>query len=244
MIKGAASNTKAAKATSAKTNILASSNNNAVVKSAAKQKSNVVSTKKNTVLEVAKEFTRDSTDYNADERGGWFYATLKDENRNPLANKTVQIAVNGPIYNVTTNEKGQAGLQVNLASANTYTYALSFSGDSEYNAAALACSKLVVTKKPITISAKDQTFKATAKTKTVTATLLTSKNPYDGKTYLSPKKVTLKVDGKTYTGTINSAGKVNFNIQLTKKGTYSATISFDGDKTYDTASKIIKIKIN
>ena len=239
--KGAATTTKAEKTTSA---VLSSSNNNANVKTGAIPTSNVVPTKKNTYIEVDANFTRAATDYNAGERGAFFYATLKDSDGNPLANKTVQIAVNGPIYNVTTNEKGQAGLQVNLASANTYTYALSFSGDSEYNAAALACSKLVVTKKPITISAKDQTFKATAKTKTVTATLLTSKNPYDGKTYLSPKKVTLKVDGKTYTGTINSAGKVNFNIQLTKKGTYSATISFDGDKTYDTASKTIKIKIN
>ena len=133
---------------------------------------------------------------------------------------------------------------INLASANTYTYALVFSGDDEYNAAPLACSKLVVTKKPITIDAKDQTFKVSA-TKTVSVTLKTSANPYDGKTYLQAgKKVTLKVNGKTYTGSINSAGRVSFNVQLTKKGTYNAVISFAGDRTYDSATKTVKLTVN
>ena len=206
---------------------------------------NVVGGKKNTVIEVDKEFTRVATDYNAGERGGYFYAIVKDTDGNLLANKTIQIAVNGPIYYVTTDENGRAALMINLASANTYTYALAFSGDDEYNGAALASSKLIVTKKPITITAKDQTFKSTAKTKTVTATLSTSKNPYDNKTYLKDdKKVTLKVDGKTYTGTINSEGKVSFNVDITNKGTYSAVISFAGDRTYDSATKTIKITIN
>ena len=243
--KGATTNTKTAKETSTKTNLLGSSNNNAVVKSAATQTSNVVSTKKNTVLEVAKEFTRVSTDYNAGERGAMFYAVLKDTDGNVLANKTVQIAVNGPIYNVTTDSQGRAGLMVNLASANTYTYALSFSGDSEYNAAALVWSKLVVTKKPITIAAKDQTFTASAKTKTVSATLQTSKNAYDGKTYIKAgKKVTLKINGKTFTSYIDSKGNVKFNIgSVTKKGTYSAVISFAGDQGYNSATKTIKITL-
>lgn len=73
----------------------------------------------------------------------------------------------------------------------------------------------------------------------------TTPNKYDGKTYLSSgKKVSLKVDGKTYTGTIDKNGKVSFNVQITKKGTFNAVISFDGDKTYDSATKTIKIKIN
>ncbi|MBR2545708.1 MAG: Ig-like domain repeat protein, partial [Erysipelotrichaceae bacterium] len=198
---------------------------------------NNVPTKKNTYIEVVNEFTRAATDYNAGERGDYFYAVLKDSDGNVLANKTVQVGVNGPIYTVKTDSQGRAAIMINLASANTYTYALVFSGDDEYNAAPLACSKLIITKKPITITAKDQTFKASAKTKTVTATLSTSKNQFDGKTYLnSGKKVTLKVDGKTYNGYIDSKGKVSFNVQLTKKGTYSASISFDGDRTYESAT--------
>ena len=205
--------------------------------------SNVNSAKKDAIIVVDSNFTRNATDYYAGERGGFFYATLTDGNGNPLVNKTVQIAVNGPIYNVTTDKDGKAGLQVNLAKANTYTYALSFSGDDEYNPAVLAASKLTVIKKPITIDVKGLSFKAKAKTKTVTVTLSTIKNAYDSKTYLRDnKEVTLKVNGKLYSGNIKN-GVVTFNVKLTKKGTYAALVSFGGDSTYEPASKRVFIKI-
>ncbi len=206
--------------------------------------SNVDPAKKNVYFVVEETFTRDANDYNAGERGAFFYGVLKDSDGNVLAGKTVQIAVNGPIYNVTTDAMGRAGLQVNLGSANTYTYALSFSGDDKYNPAALASTKLIVEKKPITIVASDQSFAASASTKNVKVTLKTSENKYNHKTYLSAgKKVTVKVDGKTYTGSINDKGQVNINVKLTKKGTYNAVISFAGDQTYEAATKTIKITI-
>lgn len=193
---------------------------------------------------VDKNFTRVANDYNAGERGGMFYAILKDSNGNVLANKTVQIAVNGPIYNVTTDDQGRAGLQVNLANANTYTYALSFQGDDEYNSAPISSSKLTVTKKKTTISASNKVFKAKTKTKKISVTLKTVKNKYDKKTYLkSGKKVTLKVNGKTYTAKINKKGVAKFTIKITKKGKYTAKIKFAGDKTYKASSKTIKIRI-
>ena len=233
--KGASTSQKS----SVKAEVLASSTDANVIPT-----SNFVPSKNTTVIDVAEEFTRVACDYAAGERGDYFYAILKDADGNVLANKTVQIALNGPIYYVTTDENGSAKLMVNLASANTYTYALAFSGDDEYNAAPLACSNLIVTKKPITIAAKDCSFKVDAKTKTVTATLKTSANPYDGKTYLSSgKKVTLKVNGNTYSGTIDGSGKVTFNVKLTKKGTYNAVISFSGDQTYEAAEKTVKITV-
>ena len=200
--------------------------------------------KKDTVIVVDKTFTRVATDYNAGERGGMFYAILKDSDGNVLANKTVQIAVNGPIYNVTTDDQGRAGLQVNLANANTYTYALSFQGDDEYNSAPIASSKLTVTKKKTTLKASNKVFKAKTKTKKISVTLKTVKNQYDKKTYLkSGKKVTLKVNGKTYTAKINKKGVAKFTIKITKKGKYAAKIKFAGDKTYKASSKTIKIRI-
>ena len=205
---------------------------------------NTTVVKKDAVINVDSTFTRNATDYFAEERGGFFYATLTDIDGNPLVNKTVQIAVNGPIYNVTTDDQGRAGLQVNLAVANVYTYALSFSGDDEYNAAPLASSKLTVITKKTTISASSKTFKATAKTKKVTVTLKTIKNAFDGKTYLKTgKKLTLKVNGKTYTAKTGANGVAKFLIKLTKKGKFNAKIKFAGDKTYSASSKSIKITI-
>ena len=197
-----------------------------------------------TVIEVQSSFSRVATDYSAGERGDMFYAVLKDSKGKPLAGRTVQIAVNGPIYNVTTDSQGRAGLQVNLAAANTYTYALAFKGDGQYAPAKLASSKLTVTKKPTSITASTMTFKATAKTKTISVTLKTSKNPYDQKTYLKAgKMITLKVAGKTYAAKTNAKGVAKFTIKLTKKGNYVAKISFAGDKTYKAFGKSIKITI-
>ena len=200
--------------------------------------------KKDVVLVVDQTFTRAAVDYNAGERGGMFYAILKDSEGKALANKTVQIAINGKIYNRTTDNEGKAGIQVNLASANTYSYAVSFQGDDQYNAAPIAVSKLTVTKKKTTIKASNKVFKAKTKTKKISITLKTVKNQYDKKTYLkSGKKVTLKVNGKTYTAKINKKGVAKFTIKITKKGKYTAKIKFAGDKTYKASSKTIKIRI-
>ena len=57
-------------------------------------------------------------------------------------------------------------------------------------------------------------------------------------------KVTLKVKGKTYSAKTNNKGKATFKItKLTKKGTYKATIKYNGDKYYKKSNKNIKIKI-
>ena len=201
-------------------------------------------TKKDTLIVANQTFTCAAVDYNAGERGGMFYAILKDNDGNVLANKTVQIAFNGKIYNKTTDDQGRAGLQVNLANANTYTFAVSFQGDDEYNAAFITSSKIVVTKKKTTIKATNKVFKAKTKTKKISVTLKTVKNKYDKKTYLkSGKKVTLKVNGKTFTAKINKKGVAKFTIKITKKGKYTARIKFAGDKTYNASSKTIKIRI-
>ncbi len=200
--------------------------------------------KLNAYFDVPYDFTRVAVDYYAGERGDKFYVVLKDENGNVLANKKVQIAICGPVYTVTTDEEGRAGLTINLATANRYTYALGFQGDDNYNAAPLGSTTLILNKKTTTIVASSVSFKSTAKTKTVTVKLTTTKNPYDGKVYLSAgKKITLKVNGKTYTAKADANGVAKFNIELTKKGTYNAVISFAGDQTYKASNKSIKVTI-
>ena len=207
---------------------------------------NVTVTKKPiaTKIEADKEFTRLATDYYAGERGGMFYGVLMDTDGNLLANKVVQVAINGPVYNVTTDQYGRIPLQINLMNANVYTYALFFQGDETYNATTIASSKLTIVAKDTSISASNVKFKASAKNKVVKVTLKTVKNPYDGKTYLKAgKKLTLKVNGKTYKAKIDKNGVAKFNIKITKKGKYAAKIKFKGDKTYKASSKKIKITI-
>ena len=219
-------------------------NGTAIIKTNNASSQNTTETKLDTILTADAKFSRVAVDYNAGERGAMFYAILKDSNGNVLANKTVQIAINGKIYNKTTDVEGRAGLQINFAAANTYSYAISFQGDDTYNAAPIAASKLTVTKKKTTIKATNKVFKAKTKIKKIRVTLKTVKNQYDNKTYLkSGKKVTLKVNGKTYTAKINKKGVAKFTIKITKKGKYTAKIKFTGDKTYKASSKTIKIRI-
>jgi hypothetical protein len=81
-------------------------------------------------------------------------------------------------------------------------------------------------------------FKKSTKSKKVTVTLKTPA----GKA-IAKKKITLKVNGKTYKGTTNSKGKVTIKIKLTKKKTYKAIVKFAGDKRYKASKKTAKIVV-
>ena len=55
-------------------------------------------------------------------------------------------------------------------------------------------------------------------------------------------KVTLKVNGKTYSAKTNAKGQATFKItKLTKKGKHTATIKYVGSKYYN--AKTVKAKI-
>ena len=57
-------------------------------------------------------------------------------------------------------------------------------------------------------------------------------------------KLTLKVKGKKYTAKTNSKGKATFNLKkLTKKGKYTATITYKGDKYFNKLTKKAKITV-
>ena len=97
----------------------------------------------------------------------------------------------------------------------------------------------IVKKATPKITAKNKTYKLKAKTKKFTITLKDNK----GKP-IRNAKVTLKVNGKTYTATTNSKGKATFKIgKLNKKGTYKATVTFKANKYYNKATKKVKITI-
>ncbi|WP_298501045.1 Ig-like domain repeat protein [uncultured Methanobrevibacter sp.] len=192
---------------------------------------------------IGKDYTQYAVEYGIGERGGNFTVQLVDQNGKPLANKIVYIGYNGKCLNRTTDSKGFASVQINLASENRLTFAVAFLGDEDYNAT-MSVYLVTINKKPVTISAPTKTFKASAKTKSYTVTLTTVKAA-DGKTYFgSGKAVTLSVGGKTYSAKTNANGQATFKLNLNKKGTYSATVNYAGDGTYAAAKVTTKIKIN
>ena len=194
---------------------------------------------------IASKLTCNAVDTAAGEKGAMFKVTLKDASGNLITNASVQFALNGNIYNATTDENGVASVQVNINKANTYTCAISYLGDVKHGASFTA-AKVVVNKKKTTLTAKAKSYKVKTKTKKYTATLKTIKgSSADGKTYLKAgKKVTITVNKKTYTAKTNSKGQVTFKItKLNKKGKYTAVIKFAGDNTYKAANKKVKITV-
>ena len=170
--------------------------------------------------------------------GKYFIITLKDSEGKALANKFVQIGFNGQVYNRTTDENGQAKLQINLKAAGTYTFAVSFLGDDDYNGSFIV-AKITVSKQTGSLTVPAKTYKASAATKSITATFKAA----SGKV-VANKKITFTVNGKTYTATTNDKGVATVKVSLNKKGTYSFTAKFAGDNTYAAISKTAKLTIN
>jgi hypothetical protein len=183
-----------------------------------------------------------AVDGKAGEQGIYYATSLLDEKGNPIANAYIEFAVNNKIYNRTTNENGTFDpYKLNMIRAGRYTMAFHYDGDDNYTSA-FACVCVDLDKKPLTIKASAKSFKAAVKTKKYTVSLSTIKG-LDGKMYLSSKTVTLKVNGKTYTAKSKN-GKVTFKItNLSKKGKYKATLSVKEDKTYEGATKSVKLTV-
>ena len=180
----------------------------------------------------------------AGEQGIYYATALFDANGNPISNVYMEFAVNNKIYNRTTYDNGSFNpYKLNMIRAGRYTMAFNFAGDENYTNA-FACVCVDLDKKPITIKASAKSYKVPVKTKKYTVSLSTVPSVHDGKVYLSPKFVTLTVNGKAYTGKTNDNGQVTFKItNLNKKGKYVANISYKGDKTYEEAVKSVKLTV-
>ena len=169
--------------------------------------------------------------------GQYFYWNLYDAQGRPLVGKPVSIGFNANVYNRTTDENGQARLQINLQNAGTYTFAISFLGDENYEGA-FEVAKITVNRQKANLTASGATYKATAATKTLTATYKTKAgNAIVGKT------VKFIVNGKTYSAKTDSNGVAKVNVSLNTKGTYSVTVTAPNTNTYAEVNKTVTLKL-
>jgi plastocyanin len=168
--------------------------------------------------------------------GKYYTVTLKDASGKAIVGQTVKFIFNGKTTNVKTDENGKAKIKLTVATKGTYPITVSFLGNDKYNAVvAVKNIKVVVQKTKATFAKK--TFKVKA-TKKLTFTLKDSK----GKA-IAGKKITFKVNKKTYTAKTNKKGIATVKVKLTKKGKYTATATFAGDNTYKKISKKAKITV-
>ena len=175
-----------------------------------------------------------TTTYNVNEN---LIISLKDSEGNPIQNISVSVDL-GSVKNYVTDEKGQINIPVQKLVPKTYVAKIKFKGNSHYIESETA-DVVVVKKATPKIGAKAKTFKVKTKTKKYAITLKNNK-----KQALKNTKVYLKVKGKTYAAKTNSKGKATFKItKLTKKGKFTAAVTYNGNKYYKKVTKKTKIII-
>ena len=185
-----------------------------------------------------KNMTTTAVDTVSDGRiGKYFVVTLKDSKGKPIVGKAISIGFNGKVYDRVTDNKGQAKLQINLPKVGTYTFAVAFLGDDQYNGSFIA-AKITVNKQKGSLTVPAKSYKASAASKTLTATFKSANG-----NLVKGKKVSFTVNGKTYTATTNAKGVATVKVSLNKKGTYNFTAKFAGDNTYAAISKTAKLTI-
>ena len=136
---------------------------------------------------------------------------VKDDTGKYAVSKAVSIKVNGKTYSVKTDKYGYAYLSLKLK-AGTYTVTVSYKGVS---------SSSKITFKP-TLIAKDMAAK---KSKTAKFTV---KLVYKNGKILKYKKITFKINGKTYSAKTNKYGVATLSIKLLKVGKFTITSTYGG----------------
>ncbi|WP_406534531.1 Ig-like domain-containing protein [Methanobrevibacter sp.] len=160
------------------------------------------------------------------------YSVTFWKNNNALANTKVSFKVNGVTYTKTTNKNGVAKLPVNLAPGKyIITVKNPYSKES--------VSKKYISKKDGTVLKHgSSTFMTPNKKHSFTVTL---KSKHD--VPIKGKKVTFKYNNKKVTAKTNAKGKATITLSGLKKGTYSISYSYSGDKFYSKSSGSSKLYV-
>ena len=166
--------------------------------------------------------------------------TLKDSKGNPLAGRKVTVTLNNVLYTavIPSDGVGEITIPSNLAVKTYDDVTVSFAGETGISPKTIN-TQVVVKKATPKITASKKTFKVKDKYKKYRVTLKTNKN----KVY-KKQKITIKVNGKTYSAKTSSKGIATFKLtKLTKKGTFKATVKYSGNSKFKAVTKKVKITV-
>ena len=170
---------------------------------------------------------------------GKIVITLKDSNGVGLANKQITVTYAENFITGYTNNDGVLEIPfIEKATATKYVTAV-FLGEGNVYQGSIGTAKVVVSKKATTLTAAKT--KVSGKVKKAIKIKVTLKT---GKKAIKGKKVTIKVNGKTFSGKTNSKGQVTITVKVAKKGTFKAAFKFAGDSAYKaSSSKTVKFTV-
>ena len=169
---------------------------------------------------------------------GSYEVTVKTLDGKALANKEITFSFNNQVIKATTDANGIAKLSFDLNKAGKYPVSVAFLGDKHYRGA-FATATITINPIKTSLTSAAKTYLATAKTKSLTATLKDANG-----NVLANKKVTFTVNGKTVTATTNAKGVATAKLALTAAKTYTVTIKFAGDDVYAASTVSAKVKLN
>lgn len=150
----------------------------------------------------------------------------------------ISIKLNGVTKTYVTDVNGQVMVPTKSLTPGTYTVDIKYAGDSTY-ISTTAVAKIVVKKLTPKLTASAKTYKIKDKTKSYVVTLKDNA----GKV-MKNTKISVKVNGKTYSAKTNTKGKATFKLtKLTKKGSYSAVVTYAGSSIYNSVKKTVKITV-
>ena len=133
---------------------------------------------------------------------------------------------------------GQVKINIATLTPKTYNAKIAYTGSDSIEGTT-GSVKVTVIKATPKITVKSAKYKLKAKTIKYTASFKNNKNQA-----IKNTKVTLKVNGKTYSVKTNSKGQGVFKItNLKKKGSYTAVITVPANTYYNKVSKNVKITV-
>ncbi len=163
--------------------------------------------------------------------------TLKDAQGKIISGLPVTVKL-ASSKNYKTDKNGQIKIDISTLTPKAYNGKITYQGDKNYIESTKTV-KVTVKKANPKITATAKTYKLNVKTKKYQIILKNNKNQV-----LKSAKVTLKVNGKTFTAKTNSKGKATFSItNLKKVGRYIAVITFPATSYYNKLTKKVKITV-
>ena len=162
--------------------------------------------------------------------------SVKDNMGNPIKNGAIKVYIVGKNYTIKTNSLGQAKLPINLY-PKEYPAIIYYLGNGKYESSSIKVNVLVKKVTPNLIASK-KTFKLNSKTKSYSATLKDNKGKAIGNV-----KISLKINGKTYSIKTNKNGVATFKLLLNKIGNYKLILSFAGNRYYNALSKTLAVYV-
>ena len=170
--------------------------------------------------------------------GKYLTITLKDNYGDVMSGKELVINFNGQTKTYKTDKKGQVKLATSSLVPGKYPAKMTFLGDNNYQASSFSVNLIIKKANPYLFPSKKK-FNKKTKVKKYKVTLKTNRN-----VAMKKVKLTLTVKGKTYTAKTNKKGQAIFKLKkLTKKGTYKAVVTYDGNSCYNKVVKNAKIKV-